>query len=132
MIFRNSSFRTLVSNNVAVPKLLSPGLKYDGLFGPLTPGILKAPPMPRYRDQEEDDRDNDETDFDDALEEPDEEPTTPCPYCRKEILEDSPRCPYCERYISDEDHAGPNKPLWVILTALICLGIAIWWVFASF
>ena len=86
----------------------------------------------RSRDQEEDDRDNDETDFDDAFEDPDEEPTTPCPYCRKEILEDSPRCPYCERYISDEDHAGPNKPLWVILTALICLGIAIWWVFASF
>jgi hypothetical protein len=40
-----------------------------------------------------------------------------------------PRCPYCKRYISEEDHAGPNKPLWVTVTALICLGVAIWWVF---
>ena len=62
----------------------------------------------------------------------DDEPTVPCPYCRREILEDSPRCPYCERYISDEDHAGPSKPVWVIVTALICLGIAIWWVLGAF
>ena len=65
-------------------------------------------------------------------EDEDEEPTIPCPYCRREILEDSPRCPYCERYISDEDHAAPGKPLWVILTALLCLGIAVWWLFMAF
>lgn len=71
-----------------------------------------------------------EADYDDT--DTDEEPTVPCPYCRREILEDSPRCPYCERYISAEDHTAPGKPLWVILTALVCLGIAIWWLFVAF
>jgi len=61
----------------------------------------------------------------------DDEPTVPCPYCRREILEDSPRCSYCERYISEEDHAGPRKPLWIIATALFCLGIAIWWAISA-
>lgn len=60
----------------------------------------------------------------------DEEPTVPCPYCRRDILEDSPRCPYCGRFISEEDHAGSTKPLWVIVTALACLGAALWWILA--
>ena len=86
--------------------------------------------MTSYRDQDEDDDwEEEEADYG---EDSDDEPTVPCPYCRREILEDSPRCPHCERYISKEDHAQPNKPLWVILTALICLGIAIWWIFAAF
>ena len=80
--------------------------------------------MNAYRDADDEDEDEDEGE--------DEEPTIPCPYCRREILEDSPRCPYCERYISDEDHAAPGKPLWVILTALLCLGIAVWWLFMAF
>lgn len=84
--------------------------------------------MNAYRDQDEDDWADDEAEYG----EDSDETTVPCPYCRREIIEDSPRCPYCERYISDEDHAGPRKPLWVILTALVCLGIAIWWVFAAF
>jgi hypothetical protein len=90
--------------------------------------------MNAYRDAHDDeaDWDDDETDYGEGTEDSDDEPTVPCPYCRREILEDSPRCPYCERYISEEDHAQPNKPLWVILTALVCLGVAIWWVFASF
>lgn len=79
-------------------------------------------------DESEDEEWDDETDIGDDT---DDEPTVPCPYCRRDILEDSPRCPYCERYISEEDHAGPRKPLWVIVTALICLGIAIWWVVAA-
>jgi hypothetical protein len=88
--------------------------------------------MNPYRDQDEDDDDWDtEEDFGDE-QNSDEEPTVPCPYCRREILEDSPYCPSCERYISAEDHAGTGKPLWVIATALICLGIAIWLVFAAF
>jgi hypothetical protein len=84
--------------------------------------------MNAYREQDEDDEDW-ANDPDDYGENSDEEPTVPCPYCKEEILEDLPRCPYCERYISEEDHAGPNKPLWVTVTALICLGVAIWWVF---
>lgn len=69
---------------------------------------------------------------DDWDDDSDDEPTEPCPYCRREILEDTPRCPYCERYISEEDHAAPRKPLWIIATALICLAIALWWVIAAF
>ena len=85
----------------------------------------------RNADDEDADWDDDEADDGDNSDDGDEEPTVPCPYCRREILEDSPRCPYCERYISEEDHASPRKPLWVIATALICLGIALWWVVAS-
>jgi hypothetical protein len=80
------------------------------------------------QDQDEDDEDWDE-DEGDPGDDPDDEPTVPCPYCRREILEDSPRCPHCERYISAEDLAGSQKPPWVIVTALACLGIAIWWIF---
>jgi hypothetical protein len=81
------------------------------------------------------DADDDEDDWEDTVyfgADLDDEPTVPCPYCRRDILEDSPRCPYCERYISEEDHADPRKPLWLVATALICLGIAIWWVLSAF
>lgn len=83
----------------------------------------------RHDDEDEDDWDDDESALGD---ESDDEPTIPCPYCRRDILEDSPYCPSCDRYISAEDHAPEQKPLWVIATALICLGIAIWWVFMAF
>jgi len=83
-------------------------------------------------DNDEDEEDDwDEGDPDDA-DDSGNEPTVDCPYCNEEMLEDSPYCPHCERYISEEDHAGQKKPLWVILTALVCLGIAIWWVLAAF
>lgn len=78
-----------------------------------------------------DDWDDEEADFGDD-QYSDDEATIPCPYCRLEILEDSPRCPYCERYISAEDHAAPQKPLWIIATALVCLAIALWWAFGWF
>lgn len=90
--------------------------------------------MPAYDDDLDDDFDDDldaEADWDDDLSEDDDgEPTIPCPYCHREMLEDSPRCPHCERYISAEDHAGPRRPTWVILTAIVCLAAALWWVFA--
>ncbi|MFM8985893.1 MAG: hypothetical protein ACKONH_07535 [Planctomycetia bacterium] len=75
------------------------------------------------------DWDDDEPDSGDDL---DEEATVPCPSCGREILEDSPRCPYCERYLSAEDHAGQRKPVWITATALVCLGVAIWWLFTAF
>ena len=89
--------------------------------------------MNSYRDHDED-WDDDEVDayYGDGLDDPDDEPTVPCPYCRRDILEDSPRCPYCERYISEEDHAAASKPLWVIATALVCLAIALWLAFVAF
>lgn len=74
--------------------------------------------------------DDDDSEFGDQ--DPDDEPSVPCPYCRREILEDSPRCPFCGQYISAEDSPGPKKPFWVVATALICLAIALWLVFGTF
>ncbi len=85
--------------------------------------------MSAYRDTDDDDEWDDGLDDGDDTEDSDDEPTVPCPYCRREIVEDSPRCPYCERYISAEDHPTRRQPLWVIVTAVICLGVAIWWAF---
>jgi hypothetical protein len=81
--------------------------------------------MTSYRDDEAADEWDEDDDSDD-------EPTVPCPSCHREILEDTPRCPYCERYISAEDTAAPPKPFWMVATALVCLGIVIYWVFAAF
>jgi hypothetical protein len=53
--------------------------------------------------------------------------TIPCPYCRRGIPEDTPRCPYCENYLSEED-APDRKPWWVVVGALLCLGVALWWI----
>jgi uncharacterized paraquat-inducible protein A len=82
--------------------------------------------MSRFEDAD------DEDDWDDASADGDDsgdEPTLPCPYCGEEMLEDSPRCPSCGQYISAEDQPSPRRPLWVIATALLCLAIALWWVF---
>ena len=88
---------------------------------------------PAWKDDPADDWDDDrDDDSEPGDQDPDDEPTVPCPYCRREILEDSPHCPFCERYISAEDSPGPRKPFWVIATALICLAIALWLVFVAF
>jgi hypothetical protein len=55
----------------------------------------------------------------------DEESTIPCPYCDKEIIEDTPRCPHCENYISAEDAPPSRKPWWLVLGVLACL-YAVW------
>ena len=83
--------------------------------------------MNAYRDSDDEEEDDWEDDGDDSG----DESTVPCPYCRRDILEDTPRCPYCERYFSEEDHAGPGRPAWVVVTALVCLAIAVWWIFAA-
>jgi hypothetical protein len=57
-----------------------------------------------------------------------EEPTVPCPYCRREIHEDSSRCPYCEQYVSEEDALPSRKPWWLVGGALLCLLIVLLWV----
>ena len=79
--------------------------------------------MSAYRD--EDDWEDEAADFGDDAE---DEPTVPCPFCRREVLEDAPWCPHCEEYISAADHARPTKPLWVTVTAMVCLAVAAWWV----
>jgi hypothetical protein len=55
------------------------------------------------------------------------EPTIPCPYCRREIHEDSQRCPYCESYISQEDAPPSRKPWWLIAGVAICLVLVYLW-----
>jgi hypothetical protein len=58
----------------------------------------------------------------------DEEPTVECPYCRREIHEDSPRCPYCEQYISQEDAPPSRKPWWLIAGVAVCLLLVYLWI----
>jgi len=57
-----------------------------------------------------------------------DEPTIPCPFCRREIHEDSQRCPYCEQYISAEDVPPASKPAWLIAGIIICLLIVGLWI----
>jgi hypothetical protein len=56
-----------------------------------------------------------------------EEPTIPCPYCKRQIHEDSPRCPYCENYISEEDIPA-RKPWWIYVGAVLCLYVVYRWI----
>jgi hypothetical protein len=51
----------------------------------------------------------------------------PCPHCLGVLCEDSVRCPHCGNYLSEEDSPS-RKPWWVILGALICLAVALYWI----
>lgn len=82
--------------------------------------------MPRHLDVEDDWEEDDYGDDD-------ETPTVPCPYCRRDVAEDSPRCPYCERYLTtedmDPDEAVPPGRTWGFwIGAVVCLIVAILWV----
>jgi uncharacterized protein (DUF983 family) len=79
----------------------------------------------------DDDDDDDGWDDDDLDSEADDPATIPCPFCGDEIYDDTPRCPACGRYLSAEDQAAGGKPAWVIATAVICLGVALWWVLGA-
>jgi hypothetical protein len=68
---------------------------------------------------------------DDYDEEELDEPLVPCPYCGVEMLEESPQCPSCGNYISAEDLPTTSQPTWVILTAVVCLLLALGWVFSG-
>ena len=76
--------------------------------------------MPGHYDEDDDDDDweNPDPPEDD---EDDGEPTVPCRYCGREMLEDSPRCPHCERYVSAEDAPATGPPWWVALGAVLAL-----------
>ena len=94
------------------------------------PAMGRWQPPPDEDDDESDDAWDDDSPSGDDSDDGDE-PTVPCPYCGHEILEDAPRCPACERYLSLEDSPAPRKPLWVIVTALVCLAAVIWWIVAA-
>ena len=57
-----------------------------------------------------------------------EEATIACPYCQRQIHEDSPRCPHCEQYLSEEDAPPAHKPWWIIVGALLCLYAVYHWI----
>ena len=80
---------------------------------------------------DDDDAEPDDDEFDDGPDEfdsSDEEPTVPCPYCHREILEDSPRCPHCERYISDEDRPRQRKSWLIIVGSVVSLYVVYRWI----
>jgi hypothetical protein len=88
--------------------------------------------MARLDHREDDDSgiDYDPTD-DDWQAADDDEPTIPCPYCHREILEDAERCPHCEQYISKEDAPPARKPWWIVIGVIACLYVVyrwnVWW-----
>lgn len=69
----------------------------------------------------------DEADLDQDPEGPDpadmsEEPATvPCPYCKREVLDDSVGCPYCGNYLSKEDDPSPREWWWVVALILLVM-----------
>lgn len=67
----------------------------------------------------------------DWAEDEDEEPTVPCPYCHREILEEAERCPHCESYLSKDDAPASPKPWWLVVGVVACLYVVyrwnVWW-----
>jgi hypothetical protein len=51
----------------------------------------------------------------------------PCPHCLAVIWDESERCPACGRYLSEED-TPRRHPWWVVLGVLICLALALYWI----
>jgi predicted nucleic acid-binding Zn ribbon protein len=68
--------------------------------------------------------DPDESDMDESDA---ELPAIPCPYCRKEILEDAEICPHCRNFISYED-APRHYPGWLVAGVVVCILIVLIWV----
>jgi hypothetical protein len=83
-----------------------------------------------------DDEDWDENELDDGhhveefdeAEHDDEEPTIPCPYCKRQIHEDAQWCPHCEQYISEEERPPKRKPWWLVGGVLLCLYAVYRWI----
>ena len=57
--------------------------------------------------------------------------TLPCPVCGEPVFEDSPRCPSCGQYITPGGTGVAARPAWILITALVCLALALWWVFGG-
>ena len=81
--------------------------------------------MSRHRNEDADWDDEEwaEDDVDDA--------TMPCPYCRRQIHEDSARCPYCERYLSEEDSPPGRRPWWIVVGVLLGLIVVGLWLMSG-
>jgi hypothetical protein len=105
------------------------------LTAPETDLEVEARTMPRWSNSEDPWEDDLGLVYDpedrDWPEDDDEEPTIPCPNCRREIHEDSQRCPYCESHVSQEDAPPSRKPWWIIIGVVACLYVVyrwnVWW-----
>jgi hypothetical protein len=88
--------------------------------------------MPRRvgKDDHWDDDAADSTDDDEQFDDLDESEaaTIPCPYCRRQIHEDSQRCPYCEQYVTEEDALPTRKPWWLLIGVFVCLYVVYRWI----
>jgi hypothetical protein len=54
----------------------------------------------------------------------------PCPHCLAVIWDDSERCPACGRYLSDEE-TSRRHPWWVMMGIVICLALALYWIWPA-
>ena len=73
-------------------------------------------------DAYEEDAYEEDTYGDDAFEEEDDaSQTSVCPECGHDVYEDAERCPHCQNYLSSDGYATARKPLWIIITAAICI-----------
>jgi hypothetical protein len=89
--------------------------------------LLKVIPMPRWPEPDDDWDDPEDPEPDDSDDETDDY-LIPCPYCRREIHEDSVRCQYCERYVSRIDAPPSRKPWWIYFGVGLCLYVVYrWW-----
>lgn len=97
--------------------------------------------MPRRYDEEDDEYGSDEYDayrdydpedpetYPAGVYDDDGPPTVPCPYCKREIAEDSERCPHCENYLTGEERptgSTPRSGFWLVMMILAMFAALLW------
>lgn len=45
----------------------------------------------------------------------------PCPYCKRQITEDTQRCPYCGSYVTADEAARIRPWWWIVAVVLLVL-----------
>lgn len=75
-----------------------------------------------HRDDDEDREFPDASDTDGGDDENDL--LSPCPNCKRMMYDDAEQCPYCGHYASAET-APASHAAWVIVTAVVCLILAV-------
>jgi hypothetical protein len=56
--------------------------------------------------------------------------TRPCPQCQREVYAAADRCPYCGAYMVQELSGAASRGLLFVLTAIVVIGIVLWWAVA--
>ena len=89
--------------------------------------------MPRFNNDSDDEFQDDDdvySELDESCDD-DHEPTILCCNCGFEMLEIVYQCPRCGEIPCREFHKTSSQPRWVIITALILLGVFLWWILNS-